>query len=191
MSVELDSEDPVVKFGEPLNHLMTPRGPFMVSRKLAIRDGPNIVNKSLVLLMKNTISHLYLPHRVSIQNVTVCTLKTSPCLHARRAHVKTHVRVVKGTFWTDTWGRGHGIFQRTTPHHTPHTQSNTIATTHGETCRDREREKEDRDKTTRDKRDDSFSVWCMGVLFVPLAGQQFLILYHAVRSCIFKIFRII
>ena len=45
LSVELDSEDPVVHFGEPLNHVMTLRGPFMVSRKLAIRDEPNIRQK--------------------------------------------------------------------------------------------------------------------------------------------------
>ena len=127
-----------------------------------------IVNKSLVLLMKKRcarsttfgFTHLFLPHRVSIQNVSVCTLKTSPCVQAPRAHVETHVRVVPvytGTFWTDTRGRGHGIFQRTTPHHTPHTQSNTIATTHGETCRDREREKEDReDKTTEEIKERRF-----------------------------------
>ena len=42
LSVELDSEDPVVNFGEPLNHVTTLRGPFMVSRKLAIRGEPNI-----------------------------------------------------------------------------------------------------------------------------------------------------
>ena len=32
--------------------------------------------------------------RVWIQNVTVCTFKTSPCVPARRAHVSTHVHVV-------------------------------------------------------------------------------------------------
>ena len=31
---------------------------------------------------------------VSIQNVPVCTFKTSPCVPATRAHVETHVRVV-------------------------------------------------------------------------------------------------
>ena len=30
--------------------------------------------------------------RVSIQNVPVCTFKTSPCVPAPRAHVETHVR---------------------------------------------------------------------------------------------------
>ena len=32
----------MVSFGEPLKHVITLRGPFMVSRKLAIRDEPNI-----------------------------------------------------------------------------------------------------------------------------------------------------
>ena len=45
---------------------------------------------------------------VSIQNVTVCTDKMSPCMLATRAHVDTHVRVVPvdtGTFGTYTRGR--------------------------------------------------------------------------------------
>ena len=42
-----------------------------------------------------------LPPRVYVQNVSVCTFKTSPCVPAPRAHVSTHVRVVRaytGTF---------------------------------------------------------------------------------------------
>ena len=51
--------------------------------------------------------------RVQIQNASVCTFKTSPCMLATRAHMFQHVRVVPahhgdvsnvhtGTFWTDT-----------------------------------------------------------------------------------------
>ena len=47
--------------------------------------------------------------RVSIQNASVCTFKTSPWEPAPRAHVSTHVLVVPvhtGTFWTYTGYRG-------------------------------------------------------------------------------------
>ena len=40
--------------------------------------------------------------RVSVQNVSVCTFKTSPCMLAPSAHVETHVRVVPVQFWMDT-----------------------------------------------------------------------------------------
>ena len=50
--------------------------------------------------------------RVSVQNVPLFTFKTSPCVHSRRAHVQTHVRVVPvhtGTFGTDTRRAGEVI----------------------------------------------------------------------------------
>ena len=52
-------------FGEPLKHVITIRGQNLVSRT----DGDPL--------------HL----RVSIQNVPVCTFKTSPCVPVSRAHV--------------------------------------------------------------------------------------------------------
>ena len=83
--------------------MITLRGPFMVSRKLAIRDDANIrlrcsrnVKKSFVLPMKNTrltttpsplpcspCVHSKRP-RVYIQNVTrVCQHHASKCYHMR------------------------------------------------------------------------------------------------------------
>ena len=53
--------------------------------------------------------------RVSTQHVPVCTLKTSSCMPATRAHVETHVRVVPaytGTFRMYAWKRfesTHGV----------------------------------------------------------------------------------
>ena len=142
---------------------MTLRGPFMVSRKLATS-----VKKITGFTFKNTRPYLFLPLRVSIQNVPVCTFKTSPCVPTPRAHVSTHVRVVPvntGTFWTDTRGRvewTHGIFsaRHTTPH-TAHTRHNTRHNTpqqhdRNNTRRQRhaETEKEDReDKTTEERRE--------------------------------------
>ena len=38
----LNGSDSMISFGEPLKHVITLRGPFMASRKLAIRDEPNI-----------------------------------------------------------------------------------------------------------------------------------------------------
>ena len=54
-----------------------------------------------------------------LKHVPICTLKTSPCMPAQRAHVLKHVRVVPvhtGTFSTYIWGRvlsghtGGGVF---------------------------------------------------------------------------------
>ena len=161
MSVELDSEDPVVNFGEPLNHVMTLRGPFMVSRKLAIRDEPHIRQNSLILHVKNTRPYLFL--------LPVCPFKTSPCVLAPLAHVSTHVRVVPvntGTFWTDTRGRvewTHGIFQRATSDHTRHThhntpqqhdRNNTRRQRHAETEKERERQRKKTEKTRQQKREE-------------------------------------
>ena len=110
--------------GEPLMHVITLRGPFMVNSKLAIRDEPNIrlrcsrnVKHSLVLPMKKHEADDEPPPSLL---PPVCPFNTSPCMPAPRAHVFQHVRVVpvhKGTSWTDTRGR----FGRTHTHHTPHT----------------------------------------------------------------------
>ena len=126
----------------------------MVSRKLSIRDEPNIrlrrsrnVKKSLVLPMKN---------------VPVCTFKTSPFALVPRAHVFQHVcawcRYKRGRF-ERTHGdvlSGHTEFRsvhthtltNTTQHIT--TQHITTTTPHGERQREKRRRKR-RDKTREEK----------------------------------------
>ena len=96
--------------------------------------------------------------RVWIQNVPVCTFKTSPCVPAPRAHVETHVRVVAAntrTFGMDTRRRV-GIHIRfflvfsacrntnAQTKHTPRPQRNTPhnTTTRNNTRRQRQRETE-------------------------------------------------
>ena len=113
--------------------------------------------------------------RVWIQNVSVCTFKTSPCVLAPHVHVSTHVRVVlayTGTLYTVTFLNPHGVFfhvffQRAAKHtnnnnthkHTPNTHHDHQTTprpqrhtphntTHNITRRQRERE---RDKTRQEK----------------------------------------
>ena len=138
---------------------MTLRGPFMVSRKLAIRDEPNIRQKITGFYFGKT-------RGPTCSSLSVCPFKTSPCVPAPRAHISTHVRVVPvytGTFWTDTRRRvewTHGIFQRATSHHTTH-RTHTTATrpqqhTETETCRDRERERQRKKtgKTRQQKREE-------------------------------------
>ena len=46
--------------------------------------------------------------RMSVQNVPVCTFKTSPCVPAPRARVLQHVHVVPGLFVPD--GRKEGVY---------------------------------------------------------------------------------
>ena len=72
---------PVVNFGHPQSN-----GP-----------GPIATADSDLLHHQFRLS----PLQWKIQNVPVCTFKTSPCVPAPRAHVSTHVRVVPvhtGTF---------------------------------------------------------------------------------------------
>ena len=108
--------------------------------------------------------------RVSVQNVPVFPSKTSPCMPAPRAHVKTHVRVVlvhTGTYRMYTlrvFESTHGDLQRFTPQHkTRHTRHNTNNTPqqqqpqqHTETWKEkRRREKRRREKVkdeTKEKR---------------------------------------
>ena len=68
----------------------------------------------------------YLAPRVSIQNVPVCTFKTSLCVPAPHPHVFTHVDVL--SVLTDRFERAHEGFpacvtSHTTPHHTAHTHT--------------------------------------------------------------------
>ncbi len=113
--------------------------------------------------------NLLLPRRVSIQNVPVCTFKTSPCVPAPRAHVETHVRVMPAT--RGRFGRTYGVF--TVPHNTNHTTHHTAHTPqhktrhntstrpqhHMEIERDRDRERQrkktgtEREKRRRQRRD--------------------------------------
>ena len=145
----------------------------MISRKLGIRDEPNIPLrcsgnvKQLVLPMKNT-------SRVSTQHVPVFSSTT-------RALVGTCVRVVPANaeaFWSYTRGRvewTHGVFQRFThrahrahrAHHTPqHTTQHNMTHhnppqqhDHNTTRRQTERERRQRKKTRQEKREDSCSLW--------------------------------
>ena len=131
--------DPANTFGEPLKHVITLRGQILVSRKFAIRDGPNVrlrcsrnVKKALVSPMKNTRLTTTPPPSPS----TVYTFKTSSCMPAPRAHVDPRFFSVS-----------HTTPQPTTTTRPPHH-------TETETNRDRERqrkktEKEDRDKERR------------------------------------------
>ena len=96
--------------------------------------------KSLVLQMKN---------------VSVCTLKTSPCMPAQRAHMFQH----ECAWWRYTRGRferthgdvlsGHtGFFQCATPH-TTHHHTTQHTTTHGDRDRQRQTETEEEDRERR------------------------------------------
>ena len=150
----------------------------MVSRKLSIRDEPNIgLRRS-----RNVKNHLFYRGK----NVPVCTFKTSPFVPAPRAHVFQHVcawcRYTRGLF-ERTHGdvlSGHTEFRsvshtnththinthinthntNTTPHHTT-TQHNTTHYDHNttrrkretETDRDRERRHGQREKRRRKRRD--------------------------------------
>ena len=117
---------------------------------------------------------------VSIQNVSVCTFQTSPCVPAPRAHVETRVGVVPvhtGTFWmyprgrlwihTRVFSRFFSVPQHAQTHTNTHTKHTPRPPTtprpqrhthhqqhntqrHTETDREGETEK-DRDKTRQDK----------------------------------------
>ena len=145
----------------------------MTSRKLAIRDEPNIrltcsrhVKHSLVLPMKNTrlMTILLLPTLIPSPPLPpVCPFDTSPCVPAPRAHVFQHVRVVPvhtETFWTDTYHTPHTTphpktQHNTTQHDTPHHTTTTRPQHHTETekeDRERLRRREKRKKTEREER---------------------------------------
>ncbi len=134
-------QDPVVTFGEPLGHVITPCGQILVSRT---DDEPPP------------------PRRVSIQNVPVCTFKTSPCVPAPRAHVETHVRVMPATRGRFGWTYGVFTVPHTnhTTHHTAHTpqhktwhNTSTRPQHHMERERETERDRERR-RGQREKRED-------------------------------------
>ena len=104
-------------------------------------------------------SSLLLPlaSRMSVQNVPVCTLKTSPCMRASHARVFQHVRVVPfhtGTFRVDTRGFQPCHTTHTTPTTTPRTLQH--KTQHNITQDDRPQT--DHNKTTKTERREDGSV---------------------------------
>ena len=145
----------MVIFGEPLKHVITLCGQILVSRKLAIRDDPNI----RLRCSRNVEKHLF-----TVENTPVCPFKTSrvyvqnvPCMPAQRAHVLKHVcalcRHTRGRF-ERTHGdvlNGHtGVFSRC---HTTHKTPQHKTQHHTETDRDNRRRRGDEreEDKTRDK----------------------------------------
>ena len=142
--------------------MITLRGQILVSRKLAIRDDPNIrlrcsrMSKTLVLPMKT-------PTRVSIQNIPVCTFKTSQCIPAPRTHVSTCAR--GAGIHGDVFNKHTGFFSvshhrphrphRPHTHHRHHMHSHTQHTTTTRpqhlTKTERERERQGQTETERDR----------------------------------------
>ena len=122
-------------FSISLKHVITPRGQILISRT---DDDPPPPPSSLP------------PSRVSIQNVTMCTFKTSPCLPAPRAHVFQHVRVFPA------YTNGHTTHAtphtHTHTHHRLHTHSHTQHHTQYHTETETETEKEDRESQEKTRR---------------------------------------
>ena len=149
--------------------MITLCGQILVSRKLAIRDDPNIRLrcsrnvKNTCFTDENTSSSPLCP----LKHVSVCKLKNVPVYTGTtRTHVSTRVCVVPA----------YTGFQRVTHHtpHTPHTpQPTTTTTPHGDRHRERQKQGEKRRRkgrrqrrqdNRRENREDSFSVWwCMAV----------------------------
>ena len=108
----------MVAFGEPLGHVITLRGPFMVSRDFAIRDEPNIR-----LPMKNT--RLTTTHSSSLRVST----QSASRVYSHHAHMLKHVCAwrwyTRGRFERthEDVSDGHtGFFSVShTIHHTAHT----------------------------------------------------------------------
>ena len=130
----------------------------MASRKLAIRDEPNIrlrcsrMSKTLVLPLKNEADDdpsLSLTSSPCVHStVPVCTFNTSPCMPVPRAHVENMCARGAGT---------HGFFQRVT-HHTHHTTPQPTTTTRPQHHTDRQTEMETQEtkekKTRQEKREE-------------------------------------
>ena len=97
-----NAKDTRGSFGEPLKHVITYCGQILVSRKLPIRDEPNIRLRCKTNVKKTCFTDENTPLPVCpLKHVPICTLKTSQCVPAPRAHVSTRVRVVPaftGTF---------------------------------------------------------------------------------------------
>ena len=130
-----------VSFGEHLKHVITLRGPFMVSRKLAIRDEPNIRFRC----SRNVTNTCFTGEQQeadddpSLLLSPVCPSNTSPCLRPKRPCVcRHHAHILKRvcTWCQCTRGRferthgdvlsGHTAFFSVshTTHHTAHTHHN-------------------------------------------------------------------
>ena len=127
----------MVTFGEPLGHVIILRGQILVN---STDDDPHP------------------RRRVSIQNVPVCTFKTSPCMPAPRTCDSTCAR---GAGIHGNVLDGHtGFFSVShhTPHHTPHrTHHNTRHNTtqqhdHNTTRRERQRQRETETERDRDRK---------------------------------------
>ena len=167
--------DPVVIFGEPLKHVITLRGQILVSRKLAIRDDPNIrlrcsrkVEKHLFYRWKHPPCVRSKRPRVCRHNAHTCWNTCARCAGIHRDVLNVHT----GMFWMDT----RGVFS-SVPHNTQSTTTQDT-TPHGDRQRQREttegeegtKEKKTRQETRAERREkseereDSFSVWwCMAV----------------------------
>ena len=129
-----------------------PYGPFMVSRKLSIRDEPNI-RLRCSRNAKNTCFTDEKRHRVYVQSVFVSSGTT-------RTHVETCARGA-GTHGDVLNLRTEGFACQAAPHTTPHkTHTHTTQTMHTntpqhtETERQRERERDrDRDRQRQRQRE--------------------------------------
>ena len=55
-SQTLNGQDLLVTSGEPLEQVTTPRGPFLVSAKIAMRHEPNIESSCLLKMSKNPLN---------------------------------------------------------------------------------------------------------------------------------------
>ena len=127
----------MVTFGEPLKHVITLCGQILVSRKLAIRDDPNIRLRCKTNVKNSCFTDENTPLCVHLNTSPVCTFKTSQCLRAPRAHMFQHVCALcqhtRGRFERthgDVLNGHNGVFSvsHTThrTHHTDHTpQHNT------------------------------------------------------------------
>ena len=161
-----------VTFGEPLKHVINLRGPFMASRKLAIRDEPNI---RLIKMLKSCQTFTWFtdektrgcwrsppphphpvpspPSRVSIRHVSVCTGTTRTCVSTCARGAGTDGDVVDGHIPHTTHHTApqnttqHNTIWHTTPHH-----NNTTTTPHGDrkkTEKDWEGEREEKEDRER------------------------------------------
>ena len=134
----LNGQHPAVTLG----HVTTLRGPFLVSR--TGNDDPSLP-----------------PRRVHVQNASVCTFKTFPCVPAASPHVSymwAWCRYTRGRFECTHGGVLNvytGFFHVffTVPQHTKHTPRPQRHTPHNTTRRQKQKEteKERQDKKREDE----------------------------------------
>ena len=128
----------------------------MVSRKLSIRDEPNI----RLRCSRNVKNHMFTDekrHRVYVQSVPVCSGTTRTCVSTCARGAGTHGDVLnlrtEGFFCVPSRATHHTT-QNT--HHTNHAHQH--ATTHGDRDRDRQRQRKktgtEREEKTEEERQD-------------------------------------